>query len=173
MPGYTPTKPTRVRVNPSRRTCEEIIRRILVTENQQNGTNRHFKTGADFMTYFESLFPSGPALTKQVQRAIRSMGLAKDANGYFLINKTKEEQAQERELAALLDKTHATITETGSYETLLVTCEPAYRSYLLTLFAETDSLRDLYLTIIETVNGLLFLTPDAEALRTAVDGIWM
>ena len=74
----TYTKPTRVRVNPSRAKCEMIIMRILSTEIRENGKNTHFKNAMDFMAYFESLYPAGSALTKQVQRAIKSMDLAKD-----------------------------------------------------------------------------------------------
>ncbi len=169
MPDHTMTKPTRVRVNPSRRTCEEIIRRILMTENLENGSNRHFKTGADFMTYFESLYPSGPALTKQVQRAIRSMGLAKDENGYFLIDKTKSDQEAEQELSSLLKKTSATTSNLGACEILLLSAEQEHRSYLASLISETNSLRPLYHTIIESVDGLILLTADAAALKTALD----
>ena len=57
-----------LRKNPSRETCESIIRRILMTELTQNGKNRHFRKAADFMSYFESLYPASDALTKQVQR---------------------------------------------------------------------------------------------------------
>ena len=85
---HTYTKPTKVRVNPSRAKCEMIISRILSTELKENGKNIHFKNAMDFMTYFESLYPAGSALTKQVQRAIKSMDLAKDENGFFLLEKT-------------------------------------------------------------------------------------
>ncbi len=166
------TKPTRVRVNPSRHTCEEIIRRILLTETKENGSNRHFKTGADFMTYFESLYPSGPALTKQVQRAIRSMGLAKDQNGYFLIDKTKEEQATEQELKSVLEKSDADITNTGTtLQTLLITCSEAHRRYLMTLIPSCHSLSPLCVTMTETNNGILIFTPDAGALNEALADI--
>ena len=42
-----------LRKNPSRETCESIIRRILMTELTQNGKNRHFRKAADFMSYWE------------------------------------------------------------------------------------------------------------------------
>ena len=61
-----------LRKNPSRETCESIIRRILMTELTQNGKNRHFRKAADFMSYFESLYPASDALTKQVQRAVQT-----------------------------------------------------------------------------------------------------
>ena len=48
---------------PSRKECEEAIRRILITEILQNGKNDRFKSAVDFMKYFESLYPAGPALT--------------------------------------------------------------------------------------------------------------
>lgn len=46
-----------LRKNPSRETCEGIIRRILMTEVLEKGKNEHFRTAADFMKYFESLYP--------------------------------------------------------------------------------------------------------------------
>ena len=52
-----------LRKNPSRETCESIIRRILMTELTQNGKNRHFRKATDFMSYFESLYPASDALT--------------------------------------------------------------------------------------------------------------
>lgn len=169
MPDYIPSKPTRVRMNPSRSTCEEIIRRILTTENKENGENRHFKTAADFMTYFESLYPSGAGLTKQVQRAIKSMNLAKDENGYFLINKTRDIAAQEKELSAILQKTNASIVEMDAYDIVFLSAEPAYRSYLLTLLSETKSIRPLCITIMESTDGLLFLTKNADELKETLN----
>ena len=163
------TKPRRVRVNPSRSTCEEIIRRILVTENLENGSNVHFKTAMDFMTYFESLYPAGPALVKQVQRAIKSMDLAKDENGFFIIGKTKKNQKHEKELSSLLEKTNAVLTEESSTcETVFLETYSPYRPYLLTMLTETESLRPLYLTIAETFNGLLFFTKEPDKLKLAL-----
>ena len=80
-----------LRKNPSRETCEGIIRRILMTEVLEKGKNEHFRTAADFMKYFESLYPASDALTKQVQRAIRSLNMPKDELGYFIPNKTAEQ----------------------------------------------------------------------------------
>lgn len=73
-----------LRKNPSRETCESIIRRILMTELTQNGKNRHFRKATDFMSYFESLYPASDALTKQVQRAVQSLHMPKDADGFLL-----------------------------------------------------------------------------------------
>ena len=38
-----------LRKNPSRQTCETIIKRILMTEVLEKGTNRHFKQASDFL----------------------------------------------------------------------------------------------------------------------------
>lgn len=157
------TKPTRVRINPSRSTCEEIIKRILQTEEKENGSNIHFKNATDFMSYFESLYPSGPALTKQVQRAIKSMDLAKDDNGYFLINKTKNQQIKEKELSRALRKTKSYFDTEIALQTVLLHTTDSYKSYLLDLLKESDSISRLYTTAIETSNGILFLTPDRDS----------
>ena len=78
----------KLRKNPSRETCEGIIKRILMTEVLQHGTNRHFKSASDFLSYFESLYPASDALTKQVQRAVKALDMPKDEKGYFIVNKT-------------------------------------------------------------------------------------
>ena len=65
------------RKNPSRETCEGIIKRILVTEVLTKGKNQQFKNASDFMSYFQSLYPASEALNKQVQRAIKNMNLPK------------------------------------------------------------------------------------------------
>ncbi len=163
------SKPRRVRINPSRSTCEEIIRRILVTENTENGSNRHFKNAMDFMSYFESLYPASPALVKQVQRAIKSMDLAKDENGYFIIGKTKQGQKHDKELSALLEKTNAVLTEESSTcDTVFVETYSPYRPYLLTMLTESENLRQYFLTVVETFNGLLFFTQQPDKLKVAL-----
>lgn len=90
-----------LRKNPSRETCESIIRRILMTELTQNGKNRHFRKATDFMSYFESLYPASDALTKQVQRAVQSLHMPKDADGFFIVDKTAAQVEQEQCLGKL------------------------------------------------------------------------
>ena len=63
------------RRSPSREACEKTIKRILMTEVLENGRNKHFKSAADFMNYFESLYPASDALTKQVQRAVKALDI--------------------------------------------------------------------------------------------------
>lgn len=46
------------RKNPSRETCQKIIKRILVTEVLEKGCNEHFRQASDFMGYFQSLYPA-------------------------------------------------------------------------------------------------------------------
>lgn len=159
------TKPTRVRINPSRATCEEIIRRILNAEIQENGSNIHFKNAMDFMTYFESLYPSGSALTKQVQRAIKAMDLAKDENGFFLIDRTKTQVNEEKELREILKKTNASIADSTSYTCVFLAADTSYRSYLKELLSEAAYLRKFYTTIIDSSDGLIFLSLDPDPLK--------
>lgn len=53
------------RKNPSRETCQKIIKRILVTEVLEKGCNEHFRQASDFMGYFQSLYPASDALTNR------------------------------------------------------------------------------------------------------------
>lgn len=100
------------------------------------GKNEHFKTATDFMKYFESLYPASDSLTKQVQRAIKSLDMPKDPNGYFIINKTAEQLDQDQELSFMLQKSKAHVTSLEDYETLFLATDPNYKYYLLQLIRE-------------------------------------
>lgn len=157
--------------NPSRKTCEEAIRRILMTEVLEQGRNLHFKTAMDFMGYFESLYPPSPSLIKQVQRAIRSMDLPKDEDGFFIVNKTKSQLAHDAEITSLLHKSAAKITPLKEYETLFLELSPEYKGYLLQLIDESPTLRGKYITILDTTEGFIFYTYNRNALSTMLGSL--
>ena len=52
---------TTLRKNPSREAWEKVIKRILMTEVLEHGSNQHFRFASDFMNYFESLYPASDA----------------------------------------------------------------------------------------------------------------
>ena len=164
------TKTTQRR-NPSRKECEDIIRRILMTEFLEKGTNEHFKTAADFMKYFASLYPASDSLTKQVQRAIKSLAMPKDEHGYFIINKTAGQLDQDKELSSLLKKTNATISSLEECETLFLQTEPDYKDYLMQLLEESVTFADKYVTIVNTSGGLLFYTKNKAQLSILLDSL--
>ena len=157
--------------NPSRKTCEETIRRILMTEVLQNGQNIHFKNATDFMEYFESLYPAGPSLLKQVQRAIKSMDMPKDERGYFIINKSKSQLSQDRDLTAMLHKTNAVCSSLDGLDTVFLSCEPTYRAYLKQLIEESQSLRGKYVTMVDSSNGLIFYTENKNSLTILLNNL--
>lgn len=157
--------------NPSRKTCEETIRRILMTEVLQNGQNNHFKNATDFMEYFESLYPAGPSLLKQVQRAIKAMDLPKDERGYFIINKSKSQLSQDRDLTLMLKRTNAAFVSLENLDTVFLSCEPTYRAYLKQLIEESQSLRGKYITMIDSSNGLLFYTETKSSLVNLLNNL--
>lgn len=154
------------RKNPSRKTCEDIIRRILTTEANMPGSGRHFRQAADFISYFESLYPASPSLTKQVQRVVASMKLARDTDGYFMIDRTQEEYALEQELAHLL--TEASLHPMEQSVPVLLEVEAPFRQYLIYLAEHSVPLRDKYDTILETSNGVLFYTSSPEKLKASI-----
>ena len=84
--------------NPSRKECEKIIRRILITEILENGKNKHFRMATDFTKYFESLYPASESLTKQIQRAVKSMDMPKDEDGFFIVDRTVKQVEKEKNL---------------------------------------------------------------------------
>jgi len=159
------------RRNPSRLQCEETIKRILMTEVLEKGTNEHFKTAADFMKYFQSLYPASDSLTKQVQRAVKSLNMPKDDKGYFIINKTESQLDQDKELAFLLKKTGAEITPMENYETLFLECRADYKDYLFLLLSESETFKDKFVTMLNTSNGILFYTYNANQLQILLDSL--
>lgn len=157
--------------NPSRRACEEAIRRILMTEVLEQGKNTHFRNAMDFMDYFEALYPPSPSLVKQVQRAIKSMDLPKDEDGFFIINKTKSQMAHDSEIRNLLAKSAASIAPLEEYETLFLQVSPDYKSYLLTLFDESPTFRGKYITILDTSEGFIFYTKSKSQLELLLNSL--
>ena len=162
---------TVLRKNPSRAACEDIIRRILMTEVLEKGTNEHFKTAADFMSYFQSLYPASDSLTKQVQRAVKSLGMPKDERGYYIINKTESQLNQDKELAFLLKKTDATITPLDSYETVFLKTDPEYKDYLYQLLSESDTFAEKIITMFNTSNGIIFYTNNKQQLEILINSL--
>ena len=159
------------RRNPSRKECEDIIRRILMTEVLEKGTNEHFKNATDFLGYFQSLYPAGDSLTKQVQRAVKAMNMPKDDKGYYIINKTEEQLVQEKELSYLLKKTHATAVSLSSCETLFLQVDSSYKDYLLKLIEDSITFSDKYVTIVNTSRVLLFYTEKKQQLKILLESL--
>jgi hypothetical protein len=158
--------------NPSRKVCEEQIKRILMTEVLEKGINHQFKTAADFMKYFESLYPAGPGLTKQVQRAVKSLDMPKDSDGYFIINKTKEQIHQEDALSQALKQTSAEIQEMDQpLEVLFLRTDASYRSYLLELIQNSETFRGKYVTAMNTTDGILFYTTTKHQLKMLLQSL--
>ena len=154
-----------LRKNPSRETCEGIIRRILMTEVLEKGKNEHFRTAADFMKYFESLYPASDALTKQVQRAIRSLNMPKDELGYFIPNKTAEQLAHEQELTYILKKANADVCRMDDYQPLFLKADDAVSSYMLSRITDSPLFQGKYLTAHTVSGGILFYTKNPNQLE--------
>ncbi len=165
------TNKSALKKNPSRVECENIIRRILMTEVLEKGTNAHFKTASDFLKYFQSLYPASDSLTKQVQRAVKSLNMPKDEKGYFIINKTESQLSQDREISYLLKKTCAIIKPFEEYETLFLETNPTYKDYLYEIISKSDTFSEKVITIMNTSNGLLFFTNNKQQLEILINSL--
>ena len=154
-----------LRKNPSRQTCEGIIIRILMTEILEKGKNEHFRTASDFMNYFESLYPASDALTKQVQRAVKSLDMPKDEYGYFIPNKTSDQLNHEKELRYLLEKANASICSMEDYKPFFLKTDSAIASYLLDVIDHSPIFEEKYLTAHTVSNGILFYTKNPSQLE--------
>lgn len=163
-------RPT-LRKNPSRETCEGIIKRILMTEILEKGRNQHFRTASDFMNYFESLYPASDALTKQVQRAVKSLNMPKDEYGYFIPNKTADQFQQEKELQYLFQKAAATVHSMEDYKPLFLQTDPIASSYLLSVIEASPLFQGKFLTAHVVSNGILFYTKSPSQLEILIKSL--
>ena len=160
-----------LRKNPSRKECEKVIKKILMTEVLERGTNEHFKTAADFMKYFQSLYPASDSLTKQVQRAVKALEMPKDERGYFIINKTEAQLNQDKEIAFLLKKTNANLEPFEEYETLFLKADGKYNDYLYQLLTESETFADKVITMINSSNGIILFTNNKHQLEILVNSL--
>lgn len=160
-----------LRKNPSRETCEGVIKRILMTEVLQNGSNLHFRNASDFMNYFESLYPASDALTKQVQRAIKALEMPKDENGYYIVNKTAVQLDQEKEISHLFEQAHVAVDPMENYETIFLTADAPIRSYLMYTLEKSETFRGKFLTMVETSNGILIYTQNRNQLLILLNSL--
>lgn len=160
-----------LRKNPSRVECESIIKRILSAEVLTTGRNARFKSANDFMSYFESLYPASDSLNKQVQRAIKSMNLPKDPDGYLIINKTLEQIGQEKDFSYFLKRSNSHLVSLEECETLLLRCDPKDADMLMKLCTECSTLNGKYETALPTNNGILFYTKNKNHLRIMLQSL--
>ena len=160
-----------IRKNPSRETCENTIKRILMTEVLQNGVNRHFRTAADFMNYFESLYPASDALTKQVQRAVKALNMPKDEKGYFIVNKTVEQLGQENEITSIFQKADVKIDSMETADTVFLSVPAHLRSYLIHSLSTSDTFAGKFITMVETCNGVLIYTNSRHQLMILLNSL--
>lgn len=160
-----------LRKNPSRETCEGIIKRILMTEILEKGKNENFRSAADFMGYFESLYPSSDALTKQVQRAVKALDMPRDEFGYFIPNKTTQQLAMEKELQYLLDKAKASVFSMEEYRPLFLKTEENIAPYLLHVIERSPLFQEKFLTAQVVSNGIMFYTKTPSQLEILLNSL--
>ena len=142
-----------------------------MTEILEKGKNEHFKTAADFMVYFESLYPASDALTKQVQRAIRSMNMPKNEYGYFIPNKTAEQLAEEQELQRLLKRAGAAVHTMDDYVPMFLSAKSELISYLMHEIEISPVFADKYLTMLPSSNGIIFYTNCPQKLKVLLESL--
>lgn len=160
-----------LRKNPSRETCEGIIKRILMTEVLENGQNKHFRFASDFMNYFESLYPPSDALTKQVQRAIKSLDMPKDENGYFIVNKTTSQLEHEKEVTLLLKNANVSIHPMEQVDTVFLSMSAHLKTYFIHLLETTETFQGKFITMVETSNGVLIYTQNKNQLLILLNSL--
>jgi len=166
-----PSSADNLKKNPSRQVCENTIKRILMTEILENGRNQHFRTAADFMNYFEALYPASSALTKQVQRAVKSLNMPKDEFGYFIPNKTAAQLSHETELTDLFKKSGSSIVSLNGCEPLFIQTSKELRSYLIHTLETSPLFEGKYVTITEVSNGIILYTKNYTQLEILIQSL--
>lgn len=164
-------KSSSLRRNPSRESCENVIKRILMTEVLQQGSNTHFKSAADFMNYFESLYPASDALTKQVQRAVKSLNMPKDEKGYFIVNKTVNQLEQEKEITSAFQLGNVSINPMENIESVFLSTEAHVRSYIIHILQTSETFKGKYITMVETSNGIIIYTENKSQLLILLNSL--
>ena len=142
-----------------------------MTEVLEHGSNKHFRFASDFMNYFESLYPASEALTKQVQRAIKALDMPKDADGYYIVNKTTKQLENETKMRDLLFDAEVAIHPMEQVQTIFLSVRPHMRSYMAHLIETTESFQGKYITLVETSNGLLIYTEQKNQLLTLLNSL--
>ena len=142
-----------------------------MTEVLERGTNEHFKTASDFMSYFQSLYPASDSLTKQVQRAVKALGMPKDEKGYFIINKTEAQLNQDREISFIMDKCNSTLVPFENYQTLFLKADNNYKDYLYQLLSESETFSDKIITMIKSSNGIILFTENKQQLEIMINSL--
>ncbi|MBE6015787.1 MAG: hypothetical protein E7241_10575 [Lachnospiraceae bacterium] len=155
-------RPLNKKKTPSRAECEAIIRRILTTETSARTVNATFKRPSDFMGFFESLYTPSAALTKQVQRAIKSLDMAKDANGYYILNKSKEQSNQDNIIRSALSDAHYSVNLLDNASNLFLALDRKYIDFVMETLAESITFKPYIITMFPCYNGLLIVTNDKE-----------
>lgn len=164
-------KNTSLRRNPSRESCEGVIKRILMTEVLQQGSNTHFKSASDFMNYFESLYPASDALTKQVQRAVKALNMPKDEKGYFIVNKTIDQLDQEKEISNAFLLGNVSINPMENVESVFLSTDSHMRSYLIHILQTSETFNGKYITMVEASNGIIIYTENKSQLLVLLNSL--
>ena len=159
------------RRSPSREACEKTIKRILMTEVLENGRNKHFKSAADFMNYFESLYPASDALTKQVQRAVKAMDMPKDERGYYIANKTTSQLDEDNALKSLLMEAGATTASSEAMEVVFLKVAEHLKDHLIHSLSVSKTFEGKIITITKTYNGILIYTDNAKNLTALINSL--
>ncbi len=171
MPDEYNYRPVVKKKTPSRAECEAIIRKILTTEVQARTVNSTFKRPSDFMAYFESLYPPSSALTKQVQRAITALDMARDSKGYYIINKSKEQSNQDNDIRRLLTEGGYEVDPMETDSCLFIRLDSAYIDFVMHKLEDSITLREHITTMIPCYNGIMIYTKNKEKLTELLNSL--
>ena len=99
-----------------------------------------------------------------MQRAVKSMDMAKDGDGFYIINKTQEQIRQEEELKHFFQASETVLGSLEGCETVFLRSAKVSLDYLIHLISSTDTLKDKYATMVKASNGVLIYTENKEEL---------
>ena len=114
-------------------------------------------------------YPASDALTKQVQRAVQSLHMPKDADGFFIVDKTAAQVEQEQCLGKLFADANVSLHPMEQVETVFLSVPSHMQELLLHTFEQSDLFAGQILTIVRACNGLLIYTEDKKQLLSLLN----
>ena len=139
-----------------------------MTELTQNGKNRHFRKAADFMSYFESLYPASDALTKQVQRAVQSLHMPRMPMDFYCGQDSCTGGTGTMPWE-IICRCNVSLHPMEQVETVFLSVPSHMQELLLHTFEQSDLFAGQILTIVRTCNGLLIYTEDKKQLLSLLN----
>ncbi len=97
--------------------------------------------------------------------------MPKDKKGFYIINKTESQLAQDNELAFLLKKTNASISCLDNLDTIFLKCSSSSKDYLYQMLSESTTFAEKVVTMVNSSNGIILYTTNKQQLEILINSL--